>query len=75
MNVFLINERIPVTLYSNMLTFTDSTNSFKLDGDLLETKSNYELNVDHSNQKDRKLIYDFGKEKKFDIKQQGRKSN
>ena len=37
MNVFLINDGIPVTLYSNMLTFRDSNKTFKLDGDLLET--------------------------------------
>ena len=34
MHEFLINEGIPVTLFSNMLTFKDSIKSFKLDGDL-----------------------------------------
>ena len=33
------------------------------------------MNVDHSNEQDRKLIYEFGKELKFDIKQKGRKSD
>ena len=34
---FLINTTMPVTLYSNMLTFRDSIKSFTLDEDLLET--------------------------------------
>ena len=49
MNVFLINEGIPVTLLRNMITFTDSNKSFKLDGDLLETITSYDFNVDHAN--------------------------
>ena len=62
MNDFKINGGIPVTLYSSVLTFRDSNESFKLDGDLLEAITNYEFNVDHSNQQDRKLIYEFGKQ-------------
>ena len=75
MNDFLINEGIPVTLVSNMLIFRDSNKSFKLDGDLLETMSNYDFNVDHSNQQDRKLIYEFAKEMNFNIRQKGKKSD
>ena len=75
MNDFLKNGGIPVTLNSKMLTFRDSNRSIKLEGDLLETKTNYDFNVDHSNQQDRKLIYEFGKETKIDIKQKGRKSD
>ena len=37
-NDFLINEGIPVSQVSNLITFRDSNRSFKLDGDLLETK-------------------------------------
>ena len=33
-NDFLINEGVPVTIFSNMLTFRESNKSFKLDGDL-----------------------------------------
>ena len=33
-NDFLINEGIPVNIFSNMLTFRDSNKFFKLDGDL-----------------------------------------
>ena len=75
MNDFLINEGIPVTLFSNMLLFRDSKKSFKLDGDLLEAITNYDFNVSHSNPKDQKLIYEFGKEMNFNIKQKGRKSD
>ena len=52
MKDFLENGGIPVTLYSNMLTFRDSNKFFKLDGDLLQTMTNYDCNVSHSNPKD-----------------------
>ena len=55
-----------------MLTFRDSNESFKLD-DLLETKTFFDFNVNHANPPDQKLIYEFGKEMNFDIKQKGRK--
>ena len=58
-----------------MITFRDSNIVFKLDGDLLETITNYDFNVDHSNQKDRKLIYEFAKEMSFNIRQKGNKSD
>ena len=58
-----------------MITFRDSNKVFKLDGDLLETITNYDFNVNHSNQKDRKLIYEFAKEMNFDIRQKGNKSD
>ena len=74
MNDFLINTNIPVTLYSNMLTFRDSNKSFKLDGDLLKTMTNYNFNVAHSKPQDQKLIYEFGKEMNFNTKQVGRKN-
>ena len=75
MHDFIINGGIPVTLFSNMLTFRDSSKSFKLDGDLLETMTNYNFNASLSNPKDQKLIYEFGKEMNFNIKQKGRKSD
>ena len=67
----MINGDIPVTVFSNLLTFRDSNISFTLDGDLLETMTNYDFNVNHSNPKDQKLIYEFGKELNFNIKQKG----
>ena len=75
MNDFLINEGIPVTLVSNKLIFRDSNKSFELDGDLLETMTNYDFNVDHSNQQDRKLIYEFAKQMNFNIRQKRKKSD
>ena len=75
MNDFFKKGAIPVTLFSKMLTFKDSNKPFKLGGDLLETMKNYDFSVSHSNPKDQKLIYEFGKEIKFNIKQKGRKSN
>ena len=33
-----------------MITFRDNNESFNLDGDLLETMTEYDFNVDHSNQ-------------------------
>ena len=74
-NEFLINGGIPVTLFSNMLTFRDSIKSFKLDGDLLETMTTYDFSVDNPNQQERKLIYEFGKEMNFNNKIKGRKSD
>ena len=75
MNDLLIKEGIPVTLVSNMLIFRDCNKSFKLEGDLLETMTNYDFNVDHSNQQDRKLIYEFAKEMNINIRQKGKKSD
>ena len=56
MNDFLIQGNIQVYLYSDMLTFRDSNKSFILDRDLLKKVTNYNFNVDHSNQQDRKTI-------------------
>ena len=75
MNDFLINEGITVTLFSKMLLFRDSNKSFKLDRDLLETMTKHDFNVSHSDPKDQKLNYEFGKEMNFKIKQKGRKSD
>ena len=65
---------MPVTLISNMLFFTDSNKSFNLDGNLIEIITKYDFNVTYSSPKDQKLIYKFGNEMNFNIKQQGRKS-
>ena len=74
-NGFLINGGIRVALFSNMLTFRDSNKSFKLDGDLLETMTNYDFNVSLSSPKDQKLFFEFGNEMNFNIKQKGRISD
>ena len=49
MNDFPINGNVPVSIYNIMLTFRDSNRSVKLDGDLLETMTNYDFNVGNSN--------------------------
>ena len=74
LNDFLIHGTIPVTLFSNMITFRDSKKTFKLEGDLLKVITNYKFNVDHSNQQDRKIIYEFSKEMNYDTKSTGRPS-
>ena len=58
-----------------MLIFRDSNKSIKLEGDLSETITNYDFNVDHSNQQDRKSIFEFAKEMNFNIKEKGNKSD
>ena len=72
----MINGCIPVSLYTNMLTFRDSNKYFKIEGDLLEKITNYDFkkpcydfNVNHANPQDQKIIYEFGREMKFDVKQ------
>ena len=74
LNDFLIHGEIPVTIFSNMITFRDSDKTFKLEGDLLKVITNHKFNVDHSNQQDRKIIYKFVKEMNYDTKTTGRPS-
>ena len=52
MNDFLIHGNIPVTIFSNMITFRDSNKTFRL-GDLLKVITNYKFNVDHSSSQDK----------------------
>ena len=65
---------IPITLYSNLLTFRDSDKEFELTGDLLKMRTNKNYNVDPVSLSDKKLLYDFAKEMNFDMKAQGNKS-
>ena len=37
--------------------------------------TNHKFNIGHSNPQDRKMLYEFGKEVKFDNKPKGRPSN
>ena len=74
MNNFLIHRGIPVTLFSNMITFRDSNQSFKLEGDLLKLITDNKFNADHSSTQDKKLIYEFAKEMNYDTKSPGRPS-
>ena len=74
MNDFLIHGNIPVTIFSNMITFRDSNKTFRLEGDLLKVMTNYKFDVDHSSPQDKKLIYEFAKEMNYDINSTGRPS-
>ena len=74
MNDFLFHGTIPVTIFSNMITFRDSNKSFRLEGDLLKLITNYKFNADHSSPQDKKLIYEFAKEMNYDTKSTGRPS-
>ena len=74
LNDFLIHGKIPVTIFSNMITFRDTDKTFRLEGDLLKVITNHKFNIDHSNQQDRKIIYQFAKEMNYDIKSTGRPS-
>ena len=65
---FLIHRGIPVTLYSNMVTFRDSEKSFELDGDLLKLMTNSKFNADLSNPQDRKIVGEFAGETNYDAK-------
>ena len=56
LNVFLVNGCIPVTIFSNMLTFRDNIKSFKLGGGVLETMTNYDSNDNFSNPTDQKSL-------------------
>ena len=49
-NDFLINEKVPVTIFSNMLNFRDTKKVFKIEGDLHKVLPDYKFNVDHSNE-------------------------
>ena len=74
MNDFLIHGTIPVTIFSNMITFRDSNKTFRVEGDLLKVITNYKFNADHSSRQDKKLIYEFAKEMNYDTKSTGRPS-
>ena len=74
LNDFSIHGTIPVTIFSNMITFRDSNKSFRLEGDLLKLITNYKFNADHSSPQDKKLICEFAKEMNYDTKSTGRPS-
>ena len=73
-NDLLMKNKVPITLYGNMLTFRDTNKQFELKGDLLEMITNSKFNVDLASLSDKKLMYDFAKEMHFDPKASGNKS-
>ena len=56
------------------MIFRDTDNKFELQGDLLKMITNNNYNVDLANLSDKKLLFDFAKEKYFDEKALGNKS-
>ena len=72
-NYLLMKNKIPITLYGNMLTFRDTGKEFELKGYLLKMITNSKYNVDLASLAYKKLMYDFAKEMHFDTKAQGRK--
>ena len=73
-NDLKLNKTILSTLYNNMLTFRDTGKEFELKGDLLEMITNKNYNVGLASLQDKKLLYDFAKERNFDTKALGNKS-
>ena len=73
-NDLLIHNSIPMTLHDILLTLRDTSKQFELKGELVKLITNKNYNVDFANLSDKKLMYDFAKEMKFDLKAQGNKS-
>ena len=73
-NDLLMKNKIPITLYGNILTFRDTGKEFDLTGDLLEMITNSKFNVDLASLSHKKLMYNFAKEMHFDTKATGNKS-
>ena len=73
-NDLKINNSIPITLHNNLLTFRDTNKQFGLKGDLLKMITNDKYNVNHASLADKKLMYDFAKERHFDKNRVGNKS-
>ena len=73
-NDLKIHNSIPITLYGNISTFRDTGKEFELTGDLLEMITNNKYNVNLASLQDKKLMYDFAKEMKFDQKALVKKS-
>ena len=68
------HNSIPITLHDNLLTFRDTGREFELKGDLLKTIINKNYNVDLASLSNKKLLYDFANEMKFDLGYPGNKS-
>ena len=73
-NDLLMKNKIPITLYGNILTFRDTRKKFELTGDLLEMITYSKYNVNLASLADKKLMYDFAKKMNFDLKGVGKKS-
>ena len=70
----LIHNKIPVTLYDNLITFYDTGKDFELKGYLSKMIKNKNYNAQLACLADKQLMYGFAKEMNFDLKAQGNKS-
>ena len=73
-NVLLIHNTTPVTLYDNLLTFHDTGNFLELKRDPLKMITNKNYKFDLADTADKKLLYDFAKEMYFDVNASGNES-
>ena len=73
-NDILIHNSKPITLHNSFLTFHDADKVFELKGDLSKMITNKNYIVDLASLSDKKLMYDFAKEMKFDVKTTSNKS-
>ena len=73
-NDLLIHNTIPITLHDILLTFRDTNKVFELKRDLLKMITNKNYKVDLASLQDKKIMYDFAKEMKFDTRVSGNKS-
>ena len=64
----LIHNSKPISVHDNLLTFRITGKVFELKGDLLKMKTNKNYNVDHNSFLDKKPMFDFAKERRFDVK-------
>ena len=74
-NDLLTHKTKPITLYDNLLTFSDKGKEFELKTDLLKMITNNNYNVDLVSLPDKKIMYDFATKMHFHEKGQGRKSS
>ena len=73
-NDLLIHNAIPITLYNNLLSFRDTGKEFEMKGDLFKMITNKNYILDLVSLSDKKLVYEFAKGMKFDLKGQSNKS-
>ena len=65
-NDALINKKLPITLYKNLLIFRDADENYKLKGDFFKMITIENYSVDLAKLPDRKLKFVFAKETSFD---------
>ena len=66
-NDLLKHTAIPTTPYYTLLTFRDTSKEVEMKGDLLKMITDKNYKVDLASLQDKKRMYDFAKEKFFDV--------